>query len=242
MSRRDAPVFELRLYSPPPPDPPGVEMHGGLKLDWHSDVGRTGVLLDWWPVGRGVDAGVPVPVARALSAGFCAVTTVAGCTLDAPEATGPEWAAVPGGYVCRYPGRRWLGIGPHPLGLRASREVDVVTQLFDDDDFGWALESQVLFLAPPDQLPRLDRAVVEACFAVPIRTSVARLASAGVVGVVCAGVDGDVAGLYVPDPEWRRVIMGALADAALGAGGRWEERDGATFWPDPVEDAARGGK
>lgn len=221
--------FTLELIAPPPSSL-GDEEHGGLKLDWHSDVGRTGALLGWWPIGRDNDAGVPVVVVDAIAAGLCAVSTVAGCTLDVPDSAGPEWRAVPGGHACRFPGCRRLGFGAPPLGLIATRHPRVVAGFFDADGFPWALERQLFLLAPPGTLPRLDRALVGACFRLPIPATTAQLTRAGVVGLVRAGVDGDVAGLYVLDPGWRASVVRALADAVVAAGGRWEEHDGRAHW------------
>lgn len=216
----------VTLVAPPPSDPPDVREHGGLKLDWHTEVGRTGMLLEWRPVGREADAGVPLPVVGALAAGLCAVTTVAGCTLDFPAAVGAHWTAVPGGHAVRFAGRRVLGFGPLPVGVLASRAPAVVARFFDDDTFVWTHETQLLLLAPPDTLPALDRALVSACLAVPIEASLAQLAAAGIIGLARAGVDGDVAGLYLPDPAWRQTVVGALAGAVTAAGLRWGERDG----------------
>lgn len=221
--------FRIELSRPPVGDVAFEERYG-YKLDWRSDVGRTGMLLQWQPVGRGVDAGVPPAVVHALAAGLCAATTVVGCTLDVPEAIGPEWTAVPTGHACRFAGRRVLGFGPPPLGLHASQNPQTVAALFDDDTFVWSHESQLLLLAPPGTLPRLDQALVESCFRVPMPVTTAQLVDAGVSGLLRAGVDGDVGGLYVLAPEWHAPIVGALDHAVTAAGGRWGEPDGTARW------------
>ena len=50
------------------------------------------------------------------------------------------------------------------------------------------------------------------------------------MGLLRAGVDGDVAGLYLLSAEWRRRVTDALAAAVHAAGGQWTERDGADYW------------
>jgi hypothetical protein len=220
--------FVVRLYAPIPPlpeeDARGV-WHGGFKVDARSEVGRTGALLDWQVPVRSVDAGMPADVARALADALCAVAAVTGCTLALPADVGPEWTPVPGGHARRL-GGPWWRRGDR-VGLLASRAPAVVAGLFADESFPWWNESQLLLLTPPGVLPALDRAAVDACFALPMRVSRAQLAAAGVVGLVRAGVDGDVAGLYFPAPEWRSPLVGALAAAVTAAGGRWEKHDGA---------------
>ena len=196
----------LRLADPPPDDLEAAR-HGGLKLDWRSEVGRHGQLLEWWPVGRDRDAGVPLPIVRTLARGLAQATTVVGCTLDVPATVTGEWTPVPGGHARRFARRSWVGVGRLPLGLLATRDADAVARLFDDDAFAWSSENQLLLLAPPDTLPRVDRALVEACFARPIATAARRLAEAGVVGLVVAGVD---------------PLARVLAESAAAAGVHWE--------------------
>ncbi len=233
-------VLTLELFSPIPPAP--EDDHGGLKLDRRSEVGRAGALLEWRVPARPVDGGMPPEVARTIATALCAVANVAGCTGRVPEHFGAAWTTVPEGHMCRLPGRWWER--PRHVGVLASQDPSVVVRLFDDDEFVWALESQLLFLSPRDTLPRLDRALVEGCFALPIAVTPAQLAAAGVVGFVRAGVDGDVAGVYVPAPEWRARVVRALAAAAATAGGRWADHDGAAHWSvrgGPAAEAATGG-
>ena len=218
-------VRALRLFAPMPPAPPGE--HGGLKLDWRSEVGRTGVLLAWEMAERPVDGGMPAAVARLVATALCAHATVAGCTLSLPPRVGPEWTPVPGGHACRFAGPWWRG-RRHDVGLLASRDPAVVARLFDDADFAWANESQLLLLSPAGTLPTVDRAFVEDGFALPLALSSARLATARVTGLVRAGVDGAVAGLYLADAHRRTALLEALAAEADAAGARWEVRDGAT--------------
>lgn len=206
-----------------PPHAGGARADDGLKLDWQSEVGHTGLLLRWQPVGRGDDAGVPPEVARAIATGLCAAGTVAGCTLDVPDTAGAAWVAVPGGHACRLARGWWER--PRHIGLLASDRPDVVERLFEDDGFPWSLESQVLFVAPPGALPQLDAALVLACLAVPIRASVAQLVEAGVRGLLVAGVDGDVAGLYALNAEWRARLVQHVGAAVVAAGAQWETVD-----------------
>lgn len=220
----------LCVVDPPPRDGPWARKHGGLKLDWHSDVGRLGALLEWWPVGRDGDAGVPLPVAGALAAGLAKAATVVGCTLDVPADATDAWTPAPGGHAVRFATHRWLGVGPRPLGLLATQVATVAERFFDDRTFAWSNESQLLLLAPPGTLPRVDRALVEACFAVPVRVGASALRERGVVGLVVAGVDGALAGFYPLDPAWRARAVRALADAAAAAGVRWEERTASAHW------------
>lgn len=222
----DGPL-RLQLFSPIPPVP--EEDHGGLKLDWRSDVGRTGALLEWRVPVRSVDAGMPTEVAQILAVALCRVATVTGCTLTLPPGVGAAWAPVPGGQACRFDGPWWRR-SRDDIGLLASRDPAVVARFFDDDTFPWSLENQLLVLSAPDAVPALDRAAVEACFAVPMRITRAQLVEAEVTGLLRAGVDGDVAGLYVPAPDARETVERALADATRAAGAHWEVRDGAEHW------------
>ncbi len=219
----------LHLYRPPPAVP-------GLKLDWHSALGSTGVLLDWETAEPMVDGGVPPAVRALLAAGLAAAGTVAACTTRVADDVGRDWTRVPQGYDCRLPGG--LLARRRSVAVRATRDLAEVARFFDETLFDWAQESQLLLLAPPgplpdelpDVLPTLDRALVDGCLAQPMTTTPDQLRAAGLIGIVRPGVDGGMAGLYVPDAAARAAVLGALATAARVAGAAWLERDGAEHW------------
>lgn len=48
---------------------------------------------------------------------------------------------------------------------------------------------------------------------------------AGVVGVVRPGVDGDVAGIWIPEPTRREALVRTLEGRATAAGLRWSTVD-----------------
>lgn len=222
----------VQLFTPIPPfteRDPGGPWHGGLKVDRESEVGRLGSLLEWHVPVRSADAGMPPEVARIFAEALCAVGPVAGCTQDLPAGVGAAWTPVPGGHAYRFTRPWWRG-PRHDLGLRASRDPAVVARMFDDETFPWSHEYQTVFLCAPDTLPALDRATVEACLVVPMTVTPARLSELGVLGLLNAGVDGDVAGMYVFDPAVRASLTGALAETTRRAGARWEEIDGRMHW------------
>lgn len=252
----------VRAWTPIPAVPPAD--HGGLKLDATSALGRAGVLLDWTMPEPPVDAGMPPTVARMFAEALCGIADaseaasegatgrrsgrvigcVIGCTDAVPATADATWREVPGGAACRVRAADrpwWRGRG-RDVGLLASDQPAVIAPLFDDDAFAWAHETQLLLLARAAPhaaaLPPLDLAFVAGACAVPLAVSAGDLAALGVVGLLRAGVDGAVAGLYVPDPAARRAVLDAIAAATRAAGARWEERDGATH---PIVAAAARG-
>jgi len=130
----------------------------------------------------------------------------------------------------------WVTDHPSPR-RRAARpcllstvEPQTLVAAFDDPDHPWWMQAQILLLsdrsaAPPD----LDHAAAFAlCDDLWVKKGRDLLAR-GLTGLVRPGVDGDVAGLWIPDPAQRSAVLGALEARARGTGHPWRELDEPSF-------------
>ncbi|MEX1366666.1 MAG: hypothetical protein AB1Z98_26305 [Nannocystaceae bacterium] len=158
-----------------------------------SAAGRV-ALLAWVESPPAVDAGVPPRVGDVLAT---ALTSVARVALLVGSRSGQP-------------------------AVEHTRVADAVAGALDDPSVPWWMQAQVLVLSDP----RAAAPILETRTVLGLRgddwiEQGQRLQELGVVGLVRPGVDGDVAGLWIPAPSWRDAVARALEDAAGGAGLGW---------------------
>jgi hypothetical protein len=87
---------------------------------------------------------------------------------------------------------------------------------FTSDYFDWTRSAQVIFLSPLAEPP--PRVAPEDLLLARLDAGPHHLASAGFLGMVLPGVDGDVAGVYAFSDEIFRALFGAVRTACEEAG------------------------
>ncbi len=106
--------------------------------------------------------------------------------------------------------RKWQ-LGRHFEWATARSALEARTQIFDADYFSWAQQGQVVILSPLGAPFRATQAHLEVANDPNVFE---QLASAGALGVVLPGVDGQVAGLYSFTASFERSVCLALEAAA----------------------------
>jgi len=156
------------------------------------------VLIGWRTERPRVDAGVPSSVARLLAEALCRHSTV----------TFAKGHHAPAG-VSLVP-RQWR-MGRH-FEWRSTRDPDeAAAGIFGDPLFPWERQGQIALLSPPGQIPILD----ERQLALTHDPSMAStLRGLSVCGVLLAGVDGDVAGIYAFDAADGEAYQSGLVTCA----------------------------
>lgn len=194
------------------------------------------VLIGWRVRPEPVDAGMPAAVADILSRAMCA-TGWAGFPastrsdlggLAPPGDDDTRIASVPGS------GGRWrrlLGDGTDFARQVSTRRPDHARTLFDDPGHPWWLGAQAASLSDPDRPPpTLDAATWRALLGPGWRSVVPALSVLGpVLGVLRAGVDGDVLGLCGAAPAFEDAFLGRVRGEAHAAGASYREVAHAEF-------------
>lgn len=186
-------------------------------------------LLGWCQTPPSLDAGMPPAPALVLARALSAVARVSflcsnpgapvdgDVILDADE----RMAVVdPGGLAGRI--RATVGRLPNPMLLLSSRRPETLLRLFDDAQYPWWLQGQVVLLSAPDApAPVCDRKTLLALLGDGWVEAAAALASAGIVGILRPGVDGDLAGLLTFTAAIEESVLAALEREARLAGRTW---------------------
>jgi hypothetical protein len=127
------------------------------------------LLLGWVVEQDSFDGGVPWPVRKLLSQALCRIATV-------------TYLAQAGVVV------------PHTKHkIAITREVSVMTAMFDDQAYPWTQHGQAAFLSEELVPPVSSRVLTE----VVGQRKVEAAERAGFIGVMLPGVDGAVAGLWM---------------------------------------------
>jgi hypothetical protein len=112
--------------------------------------------------------------------------------------------------------RKWR-VGTHFV-FRHATTADEARGLFDADLFDWCMGGQRAFLSKSGgSLPNLTEAHLEM-----VPDDLASFGKSDVIGLVQAGVDGDVAGLYLSTQALRDGILAFLQTGCEGAGADWQ--------------------
>lgn len=131
--------------------------------------------------------------------------------------------------------RRWC-VGRHFFFIHTT-EVDVARSLFDVDCFDWTQGGQFVFLSPVGVAAPL---LTEAELDPSDEPDFDRLAARGVTGLVLAGVDGVVAGLYASEEALRSSVVESLQAACKAMGAEWCDVDEHRFRELLQDDLSRG--
>ncbi|MEO6599771.1 MAG: hypothetical protein ABIQ16_07860 [Polyangiaceae bacterium] len=178
---------------------------GFIGEEWRLPVRQaagTRLLVAWSTTEQRIDAGVPDFAAEAMTNAWFRSAAV-----TYPIAVRPPTGApmLP---------RKWQ-LGRHFEWATARSAMQARTQIFDADYFSWAQEGQVVILSPLGAPLRATQAHLEVA---NDPTVFEQLASAGALGVVLPGVDGQVAGLYSFTAAFERSVCLALEAAAAEQG------------------------
>lgn len=177
------------------------------------------VVVNWWQAPPPVDAGVPLLVAQALARALVSVACVSFLQGDAVDALA--------GDECRILAADGLGARlkaglkgvPARLTLCTTRQPASVLRAFDDADFPWWGQGQVLLLSPiGTSPPQVDRETVLALMGDDWVARAQALAAAGLLGVLRPGVDGAIAGFHALSPGFEQAVLDAIEREARAAG------------------------
>jgi hypothetical protein len=118
---------------------------------------------------------------------------------------------------------------PKKVVLVSTRAPATVMTAFDDAQYPWWLQGQVLMLSAVDEPPDVDLEKLFAYFDKEWTRQAAALSAHGLVGMMRPGVDGDVAGLLALEAALDPAFLGRLEHETRLAGLGWEVVDERTF-------------
>lgn len=174
-----------------------------LPIDTPPGVRRG--MIGWRMSSHPVDDGAPEAVARILAARLVQHARVT----FAEGIQGPLSRFFP-----------WP-IGRVKWSFVHTTDAGEAERLFDAAYFSWSMGSQLAFLSPASAPPP---AISKAHYKTwPDRALFLRLAEIGVSGILAAGVDGDVGGLYTFDGQLWDDLLQAFREGCESAGGVWRE-------------------
>ncbi len=166
-------------------------------------------LIGWKQDPDPIDAGVPKEVAAVLAR---ALTSLALVTFPSSI----EHASATGRVVGPRKG------APGDLVLVSTTDAETAMQAFDDPEYPWWLQGQVLLMSASSAAgPDISRNQLFALFAEEWAREAATLAQFGVVGIVRPGVDGDMAGFLSLSAGFDDAMLAALEREALLASFKW---------------------
>lgn len=183
------------------------------------------VLIGWNTDPRQTDAGVAAPIDGILAQAVTGCARVTFLWSGDPPAIDLDAGDVL--YGTRGAGAidkatAMLGGKPASFTLLSTRNADLVRQMFHVAGFGWSEQGQVALLsdidAPP---PELDRQDIVDLTSDAWASQCLALSSAGVLGALRPGVDGDVAGLFCAAEAFHRITRDALKSSTANAGAEW---------------------
>jgi len=160
------------------------------------------LLIGWRTQAPAVEGGVPRSVAQLLAGALCRQGTVTFAKgLRPPVGAG----LVP---------RRWR-LGRNFVWYSTRNVEEAAAGIFDDDMFSWSRQGQIVVVSADDEVPALE----ERHLALSSDSRLAgMLRDNGGRALLLPGVDGDVAGLYTPDPTYGSAIRAEITDAARRLG------------------------
>ena len=194
-------------------------------------------LIGWRQQPDPPDGGVPAEVAAVLARALTSVARVTfpSSAIDVP--VGEAWSAHGDDRVRELTSQGVGGRAKAIVGGRTNKVVLVSTRApatvvtaFDDAQYPWWLQGQVLLLSEVDaEPPDVDMERLSALYDEEWTRQAAALSVAGLVGVMRPGVDGDVAGLLALVDAFGPAFLGKLEHEARVAGMGLELVDERTF-------------
>ncbi len=194
-------------------------------------------LIGWRQLPEPTDSGVPQEVAAVLARALTAVARVTFPSSAIDVAVGEPWSAHGEDMVRALTSE---GVGGHAKAILTGRPNKVVLvstrapasvmTAFDDAQYPWWLQGQVLMLSTVDaEPPDIDLENLFAFFDEEWTRQAAALSARRLVGVMRPGVDGDVAGLLALVDALAPAFLGRLEHEARVAGMSREVVDERTF-------------
>ncbi len=196
------------------------------------------LILGWTVENEDADGAVPPAVvqiiARSLITSFAQVTFA--CTTSQSIECTDQWNLIEGDYYRQITDDHWLGriaiFGKSSQSgmLCSTNNSRSLIRAFDDGNFPWWLQGQVLFLSmendhcPPPDLCWNDFVQVNNDLWIENYASIR-----GLVGIVRPGVDGVIAGIHIHDNERCAHLLASLETHSRAAGFDWQIIDEATF-------------
>jgi hypothetical protein len=194
-------------------------------------------LIGWQRVPQPTDSGVPQEVAAVLARSLAAVARVTFPSSAIDVAVGAAWSPHSDDLVRELTAR---GVGgqvkavlagrPNKVVLVSTRAPATVMTAFDDGQYPWWLQGQVLMLSALDaDPPDVDQETLFSLFDDDWTRHAAAMGARGLAGVMRPGVDGDVAGLLALADPLGGDFLGKMEHEARLAGRGWEIVDEQTF-------------
>jgi hypothetical protein len=189
-------------------------------------------LVGWSQAAERHDGGVPAEVAGVVARALTTVARVTFLSSAVHAAATNVWSPLDGDLV-RVPAPKGvagsiaatLRGAPSGIQLVSTKRPETAVRLFDDAGFPWWLQGQVVVLSKPEAPPpEIDEETLLALTGEEWTSIAARLALAGVDGVLRPGVDGDVAGLLSLTDAFEQVVLAALESETRRAGFDWAIR------------------
>ena len=194
-------------------------------------------LIGWRQLPEPTDSGVPQEVAAVLARALTAVARVTfpSSAIDLP--VGEAWSAHGDDMVRELTSHGAGGHAkailkgrPNKVVLVSTRAPATVMTAFDDAEYPWWLQGQVLMLSAVDASPPdVDLQKLFAFFEKEWTRQAAALSARRLVGMLRPGVDGDVAGLLPLTDAFGRAFLATLENEARLGSLNWEVVDEPTF-------------
>ncbi len=194
-------------------------------------------LIGWRQLPEPSDSGVPHEVAAVLARALTAVARVTFPSSAIDVSVGEAWSAHGHDVVRELTSQGAGGHAktilkgrPNKVVLVSTRAPATVMTAFDDAQYPWWMQGQVLMLSAVDsEPPDVDLEKLFAFFDEEWSRQAAALSARGLVGVMRPGVDGDVAGLLALADAVGQAFLGSLEQEARLAGMNWEMADERAF-------------
>lgn len=189
------------------------------------------VLLGWRVPDQDIEGGVPDEVASLLARALTRVAIVTFWCCREPAASSEDRVR-----IVQAPGRgerSWAAFSRVPLWpgpsrfpskviLVSTRRPDVAKTLFNDADFPWWGQGQVILLSSPAAPPpAIAWRTLQSLFEATQPVDLGALAAIGVAAIVRPGVDGAVAGIMASTEEFERRLLSSIESEAGGFGFDW---------------------
>jgi hypothetical protein len=176
------------------------------------------MLIGWKLIPAPSDAGIPAAVAVILANAMTALARVTFLCSGSAQSATANWSPMGDDLIRKIEGDGPLARAkalrkglPARMVLWSTQRPEIAQRLFEDADYPWWLQGQLVLLSKSDlPPPDLDLKTLIGLLGEDWMAWPARLEATGVLGVMRPGVDGDVAGIVLVTDRFERDLLVTL--------------------------------